>query len=232
MLLPLLSVQAYGAAIVFDDFNVDEGHFNREPTFSGSTRNLLTTSTADRATDTPFEGAGYEHLVFNPAASVSTTVRFLSGTGAIANNVTFATSFGEDGWIGFYVRTTDPGWTGQIWLEGQENNGSIPKVIPEDGQWHLLEWNLDDETGGPDGWGSVAGIVSGDPDFEPGTYSIDSIIFRSTFQSVPITMDVDFVAKSNSGSVADLIPEPSSALLATLGLAVLAGRRRRAGGRK
>jgi hypothetical protein len=220
-------VQAYGASIVFDDFNVDEGHFNLAPTFSGSNRNLLASSTADRATDGPFEGAGFERLVLDPAGTPPTQERFLAGGGAIANNVAFVTTSGEDGWIGFYVRTTSPDWTVQIWLEGQENNGSIPKAVFNDGDWHLYEWNLDDEIGGVDGWGSVPTIVNGDPDFESGSYTMDSIILRNSFQSASATIDLDFVAKSASGSVAGLIPEPSSVLLAIFGLAGLVGRRRR-----
>ena len=222
---------AFAAAIIFDDFNTGEGHFTREPTFSGSTAGILTTSTADQVgTDAPLEGPGHEKLVLNwDGTSSAQRVRFLSGTGAAANNTSFATTVeGEDGWIGFWVRTTAPGWTGQIWLEGQENNGSVPKAIEPDGQWHLYEWNLDDETGEADGWGSVANIVTGDPDFEAGTYTIDSIIFRHADTPVESsTLFLDFVAKSNSGSVALTIPEPSAALLTVAGALSLLGSSRR-----
>ena len=214
----LMTSFAPGAAIIFDNFNVDEGHFTREPTFSGSTTNVLTTSTADRVTDEfPFE-PGQEKLVINQANPGATRVRFLSGTGTPANNVAFTTTSGIDGWIGFYLRTDTAGWTTQLVLETTaETNGGVPKDVIADGQWHLYEWNLDDETGGPDGWGSVPGIFNGDADFEDGSYTIDSIILRGP--DVPTsTLYLDFVAKNDAGSVADLVPEPSAFSMTAVGL--------------
>jgi len=101
----------------------------------------------------------------------------------------------------------------------------VPKDVIADGQWHLYEWNLDDETGGPDGWGSVSGIFNGDADFEDGSYTIDSIILRGP--DVPTsTLYLDFVAKNDAGSVADLVPEPSAFSLTAVGPIEFVRRRR------
>ena len=120
------------AAIIFDDFNVDEGRFGLAPTFSGSTTGINTNSTADRiTTNAPLEGVGHERLVLNDDATVggASRLRFLSGGGAALvhpqpANTPFNATAGTDGWIGFYLKTTTPGWNVQMWIEGPENNGS------------------------------------------------------------------------------------------------------------
>lgn len=203
------------AAITFDDFNVNEGHFDRHPTFSGSTSGTASSSTADRVTtDDPLEGTGHQQLVFDAASEgLGMRVRHLSGTGSAANNTPFTTSSGEDGWIGFYLKTdasSDANWTVQLWIEGAglAHNGGIEKPIIADGEWHVYEWNLDDVSGGPDGWGSVAGIVGGSATVEDGTHTIDSIIFRNPNGPASTTFFLDFVAKSDSGSISNLLGDP------------------------
>jgi len=179
---------AQAAAVTFDDFNVTEGHFTANPpTGSGSSSNIKTDSTADRVTTNgPLEGAGHQKLVLN-ATTLATAMRLrhLSGSGTVANNTAFITSAGDDGWIGLYVKadaTNDPNWTVQIWLEGStsgHNNGSVPKTIIADGTWHLYEWNLDDNSGGVDGWGTISGIIAGIATVEDISHTIDSVIFRN-----------------------------------------------------
>ncbi len=128
------------APITFDDFNVNEGHFSREPTYSGSTYGILDSSTADRVTAATREGTGCEQLVLYSDGSGNALMRFLSGTGSPANNIAFTTSAGMDGWIGCYVKTTNAGWQVQIWIEqttAGNNNAGVPKTIIADNQWHL-----------------------------------------------------------------------------------------------
>src|SRR5262249_7800065 len=57
MFLLLVGSPAARASIVFDDFNSNEGHFNQNPTFSG-TSNVSSASTANRVTTAAFEGIG------------------------------------------------------------------------------------------------------------------------------------------------------------------------------
>ena len=52
------------AALIFDNFNVDEGHFGYAPSFSSTSVGEDATSTADRVTtNSPLEGAGHQKLV-------------------------------------------------------------------------------------------------------------------------------------------------------------------------
>lgn len=205
--------------IIFDNFEVDEGHFNLSPGFSGSSVGE-TNTTADRVTtDGPFEGIGHQKLVLDhDATTTAIRIRHLSGGGTPANNVAFSTSGAEDGWIGFYLKTLNTGWTAQLWMEGVSINGGIPKNVMADDAWHLYEWNLDDNSGGPDGWGTISGIITGVATVSDGSHTIDSIVLRDgTTPSSSSTIFLDFVAKSASGSIAGVVPEPSAVALSVLG---------------
>jgi hypothetical protein len=200
--------------IIFDDFNVNNGHFNSVPSASGSSSSLDTSSTSTRiTTNGPVEGAGMQKLVLIAKTPGSGTLRcrHLSGGGSAANNIAFTTSSGVDGWIGFYVKTdpgTDTNWTVQPWLEGASNNGGVPKQIIADGEWHLYEWDLDDTTGGTNGWGDVAGIISGSVTVADGSHTFDSIIFRNSGAPTNSVIYWDFLAKSDSGSVSNVLATP------------------------
>jgi len=233
----LLSIPA-SASIIFDDFNVNEGFFNTSPKFSATTSATIdTTSTADRATSpSPLEGAGFERLTLDVIGTTTARVRFLSNTGTPSPQTSFTTSASAtDGWIGYYVRLAAGAsgiWQTGINLDSTANSsgtmlGSSRVTIPADGQWHLFEWNLDSAVAAD--WGQVGGIggytsmanalAAGDPH----TWTIDSIYFYSSgnVSGTGITIDLDFVAKSDSGSIASLVPEPSSFALVALGGGIL-----------
>jgi hypothetical protein len=215
------------ASIIFDDFNTALGHFNSAASGSGSNSNVDPTSTNTRITSDSFEGTGADKLSIVPVTAGSALrLRHLSGGGTPANNTAFTTSSGTDGWIGLYLKTSTPGYTAQIWIEGPSNNGSIERAITADGAWHLYEWNLDDNAGDANGWGTVTGVVTGVATVSDGSHTIDSVIFRST-SSQSGTILMDFVAKSDSGSIAALVPEPGMLSLAGLTMLGLARRRRR-----
>jgi hypothetical protein len=206
-------VQAQSTNIIFDDFNINEGHFATVPTFSGSTVGILASSTADRVTVSPVEGVGCERLVFNTNGAASVRVRFLSGSGSAANNTAFVTSAAEDGWIGFYLKTTNSGWDVQPWLEGASNNGGVRQEVIPDGEWHLYEWDLDnvdgDIPGNTNGWGSIPGILGGVAEVADGSHTLDSIVFRSsiltTIEQQTNVIFLDFYAKTASGSLSNLL---------------------------
>jgi hypothetical protein len=223
------AANASAASITFANFNVDEGTFANAPGFSGSNANIAATSTANRVTTQALEGVGSQELVFNATASGSATrVRFLSGGGTPANNTSFTTSAGVDGWIGFALKTTTAGYTAQLWLEGASNNGGVEKTIVADGQWHFYEWNLDDTTGGANGWGPITGILAGVATVADGSHTMDSIVFRSTTGPATATIYMDFIAKSDSGSIANLlVPEPATFALAGMGMIGLVAAARR-----
>jgi len=230
----ILVAPASAATIVLDDFNVNEGRFALAPTFSGSTSGLATTSTADRITTDSFEGEGSQQLIFLDDATAGGTsrVRFLSGGGSAAGgsgqpaNTVITTSAGVDGWIGFALKTTTAGWNVQMWLEGAENNGSFQREVIADGQWHVYQWNLDDQTGGTNGWqaAGVPGIVGGDIDVQDGNYTIDSILFRHTSMPATSTILMDYVARNTEGK---LVPEPAALAIAGIGLIAVCGVNRR-----
>jgi hypothetical protein len=216
------------AAIIFDDFNNNLGHFTSGVTNASSGSNLnMGAGTNTRVTTGALEGAGADQLAIVPVTAGSAMrLRHLSGVGTPANNVSFNTSAAVDGWFGFYLKTTDTGFTVSPWLEGASNNGGIPKTVLSDGEWHLYEWNLDDNSGGPDGWGTITGIVAGVATVADGAHTLDSIIFRSNAFNNNSTILLDFVAKSDSGSVAGLVPEPGTLSLLGVALIGLARRRR------
>lgn len=227
MLTLALAGPSSAATIILDDFEVNEGHFTSAPSASGSNANIAASSTAVRDTTVggALQGVGFERIVANTTtAGNSTRIRFLSGGGTPANNTAFVTSGATtDGFLGFYLKTTSPNWTVQVALDGPlpDLQGGVPLNVIPDGAWHLYEWNLDLASD----WGAVASI-GGNAVFEEGSQTIDSIVFRNTAGPASATIDLDFVAKSESGSIGDLIPEPSTVLLALGTLSVAACRRR------
>jgi hypothetical protein len=227
--LLMMAGSAQAAPIIFDDFNTNEGHFTSSPFGgSGSSNGFASTSTADRVTSESVEGSGSQQISLDVTSTTTARLRHLSGGGSAANNTAFTTSAAEDGWVGFYMKTTDAGWNAQLWLEGASNNGSIPKNIIADGEWHLYEWNLDDTSGGPNGWGSIAGILAGTAIVADGSHTFDSLILRHPAASPGNdTFYFDFLAKSDSGSVAALVPEPASMGLLLLTVPALLKRRHR-----
>ena len=223
------------AAIIFDDFNVNEGHFNLAPNFSGTSVGESSTSTADRVTtEGPLEGAGHQKLVLvHDGTATNMRIRHLSGSGTVANNTPFTTSAGTDGFIGFYAKTTNTGWTIALNLDGADGAGAsmdmgTPKPMNSSGEWTLYEWNLDDNTQ----WDPVTSI-GGNGTIEDGQHSIDSIyIFTNqtgTNGQAREPLYIDFVALNEAGSIANLIPEPASmGLIALAAAGMMRGRRRMA----
>jgi hypothetical protein len=88
--------------------------------------------------------------------------------------------------------------------------GGVPKNAIMDGQWHLVEWNLD--LAGD--WGAALGIGGAAGALPNGTWTIDSIMPRyavgTTWPGYTGLQDIqiDFVAKSDMGSIAGLLNSP------------------------
>lgn len=201
-------------AVILDDFNVNEGHFNQTITFSGTTVGEDATSTADRVTtDGPREGAGHQRLVLvHDATTTPFRLRHVSGAAAPANNTAFVTTAGTDGYIGFYLKTTNTGWETSINLDGPGNtiaemDGSTSLQVIADGEWHLYEWDLDSITD----WGAVPAIGGGHGGaLVNGSHTVDSIYLRDLDGEPGPTAVIylDFVAINPNGSVAELLQDP------------------------
>jgi hypothetical protein len=222
------TAEAQQTLLTFDNFNENEGHFATPPFgSSGSTNGIASTSTGDRDVGEHFEGAGSEKLVFvdDATAGGSARVRFLSGAGiatpATTTNTQFTTTSGDDGWIGLALKTDSPGWTVQLYIEASpntqpsgmpglaaEHHGGIPKAVISDNQWHVYQWNLDDFSGGADGWGAIAGIVGGaaSATIADGAHTIDSVLFRQTAMPTSATLYMDYVVKTSTGKIPDAPP--------------------------
>lgn len=231
MALAIGSAQA--APIVFDDFNADEGHFNLAPNFSGTTVGESNTSTADRTTAEAREGEGSQQLVLvHDGGATNFRLRHLSGSGSVANNTSFATTSGTDGFIGFWLKTTESGWKTTIALDDADSatianmDGGVQRDVIGDGEWHLYEWDLDLASD----WTSVPGIGGTSP-VTDGNHTIDSVMLLNGTDTSGVgkTFFFDFLALNPDGSVADItpapIPEPAS--MAVLGLAAIGMLRRR-----
>jgi hypothetical protein len=146
------------------------------------------------------------------------------GSPAAINTISLT---GGNGWFGFYLRTTATDlWVGPALDEtggsGGTELGTRTEVIA-DGEWHLYQWNLGDDTQ----WEAFFGASNGAMD---GTaYTLDSINFWSTAaeSSTVSEFDLAYLTYDADGPLVNLVPEPGSlALLGLGGLAVL--RRRRA----
>jgi uncharacterized lipoprotein YddW (UPF0748 family) len=175
-----------GTIVSLADFEADEGPFYASPTFSGSNSGILA-GTADRDTTQAYEGAASQRIDITGDAG-GWTLRHVSGVGSPANNTPFA----ADGWVGFWLMTTDPGLSVQIALDdpGSADRGLLKPVIA-DGQWRLYQWDLDDPAQWQ-GWVTGDGLITGP------TLTLDSIFFYGAGNA---TIYLDAVAYNNTASL-------------------------------
>jgi Dockerin type I domain len=179
---------------VLADFNVDEGPFSWPPTFSGSNQNISNNSTIDRVTGDALEGVGAQEIHVVPDGPGDWFLRHVSGNGSAA---TVASPAGNDpfvaqGFVGFWLKTTDPGVSVQLALDdpGTADRGLAKEVIA-DGLWHLYEWDLDDDFQW-EGWVTGDGVITGP------TVTLDSIQFSGTDDA---TIYLDLVMHNPLGSL-------------------------------
>lgn len=182
---------------VLADFDVDEVPFGWAPTFSGSNVNISNGSTADRVTDEAFEGAGAQRIVVAPSGPGSWLLRHVSGNGTSGTVASPAGNvpFDAQGFVGFWLKTTDPGVSVQIALDdpGTADRG-LSKAVIADGLWHLYEWDLDDDAQW-EAWVTGDGVITGP------TVTLDSIQFAGT-EGATIYMDLVW-----HNPTASLLPE-------------------------
>jgi len=175
-----------GVIVPLVDFETDEGSFYASATFSGSNQGI-NDATADRDTSEAHTGTASQRIDIDGDAG-GWTLRHVSGVGDPANN----TPITADGWIGFWLMTSDTGLSVQIGLDdpASADRGLLQPVIA-DGQWHLYQWDLDDDDQW-NGWVSGDGLITGP------TLTMDSIFF---YGAGGATIFLDDVAYNNTGSL-------------------------------
>lgn len=160
------------SSTTIDDFEVDQGHFDKDPNYSGSTKGISAGSTVERTTTTPKNGVGALKLVLSDDGSSNDDwfVRLLSGTGNPANNL----SLTNDGKIQFWLKSSMTQNNAQVFLwlddsDGMEESNRI--TINNDGQYHLYEWSLTDN--------NIWTSFSGNGQIDGPNVTIDAIMFTS-----------------------------------------------------
>jgi hypothetical protein len=215
-------VPAPAGVQMLDEFETGFGHFAASPTFSGSNRGVSASTKAEMVQGAAERGQWSEKLsiVADQDATPGYLLRFLSGIGSPSNNI----QMGTTGYVGFFLKTTNAGLHASIGIDenlanttANEEQGAFLDIIP-DGQWHLYEWNLADASM----WDSFAG---GNGQIDGPITTIDCIFIKGD-TNVNSTVSFDSLAYNPTGSLAVLVPEPTSAAL-MFGIALMHSRRRR-----
>ncbi len=181
---------------ILDDFEVDEGHFswpyNHSPT--SQTFGLSSATTIDRVTTESQAGIGSQELSLVDSGAGTWQLRHNSGIG-VAADAGSNVSLPATGYIGFWLKTADSGMTVQISLDdpGTGELGFLQEIKADD-QWHLYQWNLEDDRQW-DGW------AGGDGDIDGPFVTIDSILFQGDGDA---TIYLDSVTHNPAGLIKNL----------------------------
>ena len=203
--------------MVYADFYAgDAGTFRYAPGTSGSTVGLnesaSTSQTAADATAT----RGWSQKLTLTADTVGDDawfVRHISGANASkAENVSRAAT----GYVGFWAKTTADGVSAAIAIDDANNvtaDRGVIRWLIADGEWHLYEWNLEDDAQW-EAWANGDGVI------DTATFTLDSIQFVGAGDAV---IYLDAVSHNALGSLA--VPEPTAALMLSMGVLALLARR-------
>ncbi|MEO0587958.1 MAG: family 10 glycosylhydrolase, partial [Planctomycetota bacterium] len=182
------------------DFEDGEGFFLTSPELSGSNVNIDSAAAFTTATES-YDGSTSQQIDITPLDSSGWLVRHLAGDGsATAGSAAANIDLFTDGYLGFWLKTTDPGLQVSIAVddvEGTAERGLFRDVIP-DGQWHLYEWNLGDDADW-NGWVLGDGLVEGQ------TVTLDSIQFTG---DTAATVYLDNISFNPFGSLFTPPPVP------------------------
>jgi hypothetical protein len=178
-----------GVGNVLDNFESSEGRFTTNPIGgSGTTQGVLAGSTANRVTSEHQTGAAGQQISI-VGSSGGWTLRHLSGGGTPANNASLAAT----GFLGFWLKTDDPGVSVKILLdEGTALETPYVKAVIPDNQWHLYQWNLEDD-------GEWFNFSGGNGTISSATVTLDSILFTGAGNA---TLYLDNVSHNPTGYLA------------------------------
>jgi autotransporter-associated beta strand protein len=168
---------------ILDDFEINEGHFGWAYNYSPApdTYNLAATSAIDRVT-TDHQGFGTGSQLLNLVASGAGAwqLRHNSGIGTnLAGEPAGNVRFDATGYVGFWLKTDHAGVTVRIGIDDPvDGNTALERGYAQniiaDNQWHLYQWNLENDNH----WEAYSGGANGAIDAPNGTVSIDSIWFN------------------------------------------------------
>jgi uncharacterized lipoprotein YddW (UPF0748 family) len=179
-----------GTIVSLVDFEADEGTFDRSPTYSGTNEGILS-GTAVRDISESYDGNASQRIDIVGEAD-GWELRHVSGAANPVNNVVLT----ADGWIGFWLMTTDTGLTVQLGLDDPSSaDRASPRDVIADGQWHLYQWDLDNPAHW-EGWVTGTGLIEGP------TLTMDAIFFHGAGNA---TFFLDAVAYNYTGSLIPLI---------------------------
>lgn len=177
------------------DFESGEGYFSSSPTFSGSNIGIISAS-ADRVTTHAFDGMGAQEITVL-GDSNGWFLRHVSGIGSPSQIASPAGNLPLDpnGFVGFWLKTSNSGLEVSLALDDPVTaDRGLRQPLIADGQWHLYEWNLEDNSEW-EGWVNGDGLITGP------TVSLDSIQFWGAGVA---TIYLDEVGHNPDGSILDI----------------------------
>lgn len=141
---------------VLDTFESGVGHFNRAPTWSGSTVGIAASSLAERDCGMRKAGSCSLHVLLRDNASTAAdwAVRLVSGSGEPAGNAKLTRVGGK---LGFWIYAGGSGM--QVGVSVDDGSGterSQLRSVPV-GQWTYVSWAFDDANQ----WNAWAGSSNG-----------------------------------------------------------------------
>ncbi|WP_395373090.1 N-acetylmuramoyl-L-alanine amidase [Marinicella sp. W31] len=131
--------------VILDNFEQSEGRFNTPPNYSGSTTGIASSSFAQRTSSIVHTGSYAEHIQLrdNPNTNAPWAVRFLSGSGAPANNATMNKAGGR---IGFWIYVAASGVSVGVGVDDNDGTERSDSIALNANQWTYVEWKLDDSS--------------------------------------------------------------------------------------
>lgn len=195
-------IEDLGSSFVSADFELgDEGTFAYDPGYSGSTYGIVSSSSTAQAVNTDgYQSSWCQKLVItdDPGISGGWFVRHVSGSSASrSQNIPQP----AHGFVGLWAKTSSSNLSVSIAIDNSSDvtaDRGIPKPMIADDQWHLYEWNLDDNT-------QWQGWMSGDGIINTADFTIDSIQFFGGDSNAIIYIDnISTSTKGTLGTAGDL----------------------------
>ncbi len=225
-LLAVCALPVTAANVVIQDYEAGGAPFDLDPNFSGSTTGILPSSAIALVADGVGGSTQASELTLDddPASAGGWITRFVAnGAGHLVVGVP------TTGYIGFRAKL-DQAYAG-LGLEvgfavddpGTADIGN-PQTVVADGQWHLYQWNLADDSDWTtfDAYYGSSGLGNGTID--GATVELDSIAIRTAVDGDAV-LRIDDIVYDPAGMI---VPEPTTGLLliAAMGMALV--RRNRA----